>query len=399
MGGPARRETSAPHGATRWPWWAIAAAAALLSASEWLHAPSVEYLVPFVVATVAAAVFAFRLEAPERKWALGCAALLAATVLQTIPAERNIWLVRHEWNRWRHDAATRGLDALRHALDDATRDAAQAAVAGLSLPDNRTAAFEGAGRLVRGPDERGLVVMRGDSALAWAGIIRPAPDLSHEGVGIIATPFYLALQVLQQRGNVRSVAVVLLDAEAPADRLSSPLAQRVAADAGLGGFTFLQPSDSALSPERLQYAINGQRFFDVRADSLMQGEVQQRIEERVRGRAGVVLVAALALFIIGVWRGARTLAQRVAALGVGLACTALVPLSQYSNLTRLFDPGVYFTPNGGALTGNAGALATTSALVLLGVLAVLRRHGAPGATAEGRTHRLRRGCVRSDGQW
>ena len=370
-----RREASPLHGAIRWPWWAIAAAAALLSASEWLHAPSVEYLVPFVVATVAAAVFAFRLDAPERKWALGCAVLLAATVLETIPAERNLWLVRHEWSRWRHDAAARGLDALRHALDDATHDAAEAAVAGLSIPENRAAAFDRAGKLVRGADERGLVVMRGDTALAWAGVIRPALDLSREGVGIVATPFYLALQVLQRRGDISSVAVVLLDAEAPADRLSSPLARRVAADAGLSGFTFAPPSDSAPSPERLQYTINGQRLFDVRADSLMQGEVQQRIEERVRGRAGVVFVGALALFIIGVWRGARTLAQRVAALGVGLACTALVPLSQYSNLTRLFDPGIYFTPNGGPLTGNAGALATTSALVLLGVLAVLRRHG------------------------
>ena len=82
---------------------------------------------------------------------------------------------------------------------------------------------------------------------------------------------------------------------------------------------------------------------------------------------------ALACFVIGVWRGTRVLSQRVGALAVGLACTALVPLSQYSNLTRLFDPAVYFTPRGGPLTGNAGALATTSALVLLGVLAVFRR--------------------------
>ena len=36
-------------------------------------------------------------------------------------------------------------------------------------------------------------------------------------------------------------------------------------------------------------------------------------------------------------------------------------MSQYSNITRLFDPGVYFTLRGGPLTGNAGALAATSA--------------------------------------
>ena len=41
--------------------------------------------------------------------------------------------------------------------------------------------------------------------LAWAGVIRPQLDLSRLGASIIATPanvpFYLALQVVQRRGN------------------------------------------------------------------------------------------------------------------------------------------------------------------------------------------------------
>src|SRR5262249_55625798 len=104
-------------------------------------------------------------------------------------------------------------------------------------------------------------------------------------------------------------------------------------------------------------------------------EVSQRIQERVRVRAGLAFVLALALYVIGVWRATTTLSQRVAVLAVALACTGLVPLAQYSNLTRLFDPAVYFTARGGPLTGNAGALAATGAIVLLGVLAVFRRHG------------------------
>src|SRR5690349_11446558 len=69
------------------------------------------------------------------------------------------------------------------------------------------------------------------------------------------------------------------------------------------------------------------------------------------------------------------MAERGAALAAALACVALVPLNQYSNLGRLFDPSVYFMARGGPLTGNAAALATTSAIVLLGVLAVFRRGG------------------------
>ena len=80
-------------------------------------------------------------------------------------------------------------------------------------------------------------------------------------------------------------------------------------------------------------------------------------------------------FVIGVWRATKTNPRRAAALAVGLACVGLVPLNQYSNSSRLFDPAVYFMARGGPLTGNAAALAMTSAVVLLGVLAVFRRGG------------------------
>lgn len=213
--------------------------------------------------------------------------------------------------------------------------------------------------------------------LAWAGTIRPHLDLSRIGVSVIATPanvpFYLALQAVQRHGDRISAAIALLDAVPPADRLSQPLARRVAAEAGVNGFLFAPPSDTSSDAEVLRYAVANYRLFDARVAPLMQGEVAQHITERTRARAGLAFVLALACFVIGVWRGTRMLSQRVAALAAGLACTALVPLNQFSNLTRLFDPAVYFTPRGGPLTANAGALATTSALVLLGVLAILRR--------------------------
>ena len=63
----------------------------------------------------------------------------------------------------------------------------------------------------------------------------------------------------------------------------------------------------------------------------------------------------------------------MATLATALACTALVPLNLYSNFTRLFDPTVYFTSQGGPLTSNAGALMMTGAIVLLGILVVFRQ--------------------------
>ncbi|HMA25598.1 MAG TPA: ATP-binding protein [Gemmatimonadaceae bacterium] len=357
----------------RWTWWAIAAGAALLAASQWLHAPSVEYLVPLVVATVLAAAATWLVRGPQRRWAIACATLLAAATGLAVQAQRNLWLVSHRWEDWQRNAAVRGLVELNRAIDDAVVRCAIAASQALDASHDRARAFGELAPLVAKHDELGVVRYDGDSAFAWAGIVRAPIDQTREGLTVVATPFYLAVQIVQQRGDARAAAIALLDAVPPADRLSAPLARRIADEMGLSGFNFAPPIDSSTGPEILHFAIRGQRLFDVRADPSVQGTVAQRIAEAVRARAGIVFSLALAFFIIGVWRGTRSLSERLGALAVALACTALVPLNQYSNLTRLFDPGVYFTPRGGPLTGNAGALATTGAIALLGVLAVFRR--------------------------
>ena len=355
----------------------MAAGLSLLAASQWLHAPSVEYLLPFAVATVAALIAALRTRGVPRWWARACSTLLIVAAGLAIPAQRDLWRVSHDWTGWRHESAMRGLDALGRALDEATAWAVSAAHDALAIPADRGDAFDALRERPLARDESGIAVFQGDSAFAWSGTIRPQIDLSRLGPSVVATPenvpFYLAIEVVERRGDRASAAVALIDAVAPADRLSHPLARRVAAEAGLSGFLFEAASDSAPDAEVLRYTAGDARLFDVRAVPLVQGEVAQRISERVRARAGLAFLLALACFVIGVWRGTRAISQRAAALATGLACTALVPLNQFSNLTRLFDPAVYFTPKGGPLTGNAGALAITSALALLGVLAVFRR--------------------------
>src|SRR5690348_1576719 len=107
--------------AVRWTWWAIAAGAALLSASQWLHAPSVEYLVPLVVATVAALIAAVRVGGGQRWWALACVLFLAASSGFAALAQRGLWLVQHDWDHFRRASAIAGVAALRGSLDDALR--------------------------------------------------------------------------------------------------------------------------------------------------------------------------------------------------------------------------------------------------------------------------------------
>ncbi|HEX3867521.1 MAG TPA: ATP-binding protein, partial [Gemmatimonadaceae bacterium] len=313
---------------------------------------------------------------PQRRWALASSVLLAGAVLASIPTQRDLHRIQRDWDAWQRDAAARGLEAFKRALDaSAERSVATVHVA-LGVSRDRTRAFSDIAPLSGGGAERGVVLYRGDSAFAWAGTIKPNIDPIDDGMVVVGTPFYLGLQYAERSPDgSRAVAVALLDAAPPADKLSDPLATRVADDVGLRGFIFDAPAPGPPPPDVLHYAVGGRRMFDVRASALPQGAVSQRVLERGRVRAGVAFAFALVCFIIGVWRATRGLVGRLAVLAVGIACTALIPFNQYSNLTRLFDPSVYFTPQGGPLTANAGALTMTAALVLLGVLAVFRRTG------------------------
>ena len=97
-------------GSARWVWWAIGAAAALLAASQWLHAPSVDYLVSFIVATVAAAVGVRFVQRSQRTWAFVCSAALAVAAVLAIPAQRQLWLLDHDWEGWRRSAVRSGFN-------------------------------------------------------------------------------------------------------------------------------------------------------------------------------------------------------------------------------------------------------------------------------------------------
>ncbi|MGQ0538785.1 MAG: ATP-binding protein, partial [Gemmatimonadaceae bacterium] len=81
---------------------------------------------------------------------------------------------------------------------------------------------------------------------------------------------------------------------------------------------------------------------------------------------GVVLLLALA------WRPASNLTRKLGAVGFALAVVAVFPLNTLSNRSVLFDPTFYYVPLGGPFTASVGALALSSALVLVGLFALLR---------------------------
>ena len=316
---------------------------------------------------------------------MACVALLGLGWLLAARAQRELDRVAEEWDAWQSDVSARGLAALDRELDATIRSLARSADAALAAPAERESAFSFLEPLIRGSDERSVTLYRGDSAFAWSGELRPSPDALRDSVGVSASEFYLTLYATARRDNDHAVATVLLSAAPPADRLSRPLAQRIAQREGLDDFRFSAPGRvvgggggaSGQTGPVLRFAIAGRPLLEARAAPLAAGEVAYQQRERARIEVGALLLLSLACFIIAAWRETRALHWRLATLGVTLAASAMAPLNQLSNLTRLFDPAVYFTPLGGALTANAGALLATSAIALLALLTMLRRGRPP----------------------
>ena len=302
-------------------------------------------------------------------------ALVLANVLAIRP-QIELRRVDASWDRWRHDSGDRGLAAIRRALDAAIVDAQRAAADALRAPADRLAAFTALEAYGRSDYERGIVLFSNDSAFAWGGTVRVPVDDAGLGVEVARTPLYLELRVTHAQGPRRATAVVLLDADSPGDRLSRPLSR---VTSGRGGFQRfeLTPAQSTAPPphppgQTLRYAVAGKPLLDVGIAAPSQEEVAFAIRERARIVVSAVLALALLAFIIAVWRNMRALGPRLSALALALVCTAIVPVNQYSNVSRLFDPSVYYAPLGRQLTANAGALGITTGLALLGLIAIVR---------------------------
>ena len=371
----AARQGSAQDERSRSAGWAVATAIALLACAAWLGVARVQYLALAAVATAASLLPLPWVYGSRRRWGMLCAALLGLTIALMAGAQIELHDVSVSWPRYRQAKVSDALQTMSRELARTARELAASARDALDVSGGAGNGFAQMERLARGADERGVVLYDGGRAIAWGGQLRVSPDSVRDSVGVIASPFYLTLYARADRGSRHAVATALVEAIPPADGLAHSMAERLTERTGLSGFVFSAPSDTSNDVEVLRFAFAGSRIFDVRPQPLLQGEVLVRLEEHARIRVAVLLAIAVACFITGAWRSTRRLRWRLGALGAALACTAVVPFNEFSNYTRLFNPSLFYTPLGGSLTANAGALAITSALALLGVLAILRRHG------------------------
>jgi signal transduction histidine kinase len=368
-------ERSSAHRGWGGSGWIAALSIALLSTSQWLSATSVGYLLLAATATAVAGGLALRLDRAARGWPVAVAALLAFAVIVAADAQSTLARLARDGNTESGRLRSAAMDRLQTDVIRAAADLDQRARDALAAPTDRAAAFAYLARLAKDAESE-VTLYRGDSAFAWVG--RPRVRLSSlpDTVGVTGSPFYLVLYAVRGDGGAsgaRAVASRLLYATPPADRSVASLGGDAARATGISAFRFASPSDSASLGDARMVRVRARPLFAVNAVLPSAGEVHLRVLERSRVRAGGLLMLALVCFVVAVWRVRRSLRWRAAVAGVGVVTVALAPLSAYSNRRLFFDPAIYFTSLGGALTANAAALGLTSAFVLLLLLSVVRR--------------------------
>lgn len=352
-----------------------AVAVALLAASGWLAEPRVRYLAVCLFATAAGAA-ALHWYAP----ASGRLSLAVAVGLLAIVSAVG---GRAQWRFARFSRAPTEVSSaeaavqrvrLKERVDEELRTLRDIARRARAAPWEPAAAKASLEHDLEDAEHRATLVFYGDSLRAWAGTLHADPRQLGESSGVVQTPFGLTLYVVDDSGPVRTIAASLLYAYPPADHLTRGLAQRLASGEVAEGFAIMPPIDSARGDE-LRYVDGSQPLFLARALVPSQEEVRFRLLERARVLAGIALLLALVAFLVAVARRDGGVLSIGGGALVVLRCLAVIPLSEFSTRSRLFDASVYYLDAGHAYTANAAALGLTSATVLLLVLLVKRRIG------------------------
>jgi two-component system nitrogen regulation sensor histidine kinase NtrY len=351
----------------------MAMAVGVLSASGWLATPRVGYLASCLLATAVglAGVVRFTPRALRPALLVSGAALLAFALMAARAQQRLARFSAAPAVVGAEQAADqRALLASRVDAElAALREAAARARRFSGDPDELSPRLA---RIIGDGVRRSALVVHGDTLLGWAGTLHANPSALTGPSGVVGTPFGLTLYAASDSAGRRAVATSLLHVSPPPDRLVRGIAQRLPGSEVTEGFVFSAPTDSA-GADALRYTDGGRPLFVARAIVPSADEVRFRMRERARVRVGVALVVALvALLVAASRREAGALATSGVVL-VALRCIAIVPLSNFSTRSRLFDASVYYLAGGGAFTSNAAALTLTSATALLVALLVVRR--------------------------
>jgi len=270
----------------------------------------------------------------------------------------------------RLNAAEGAVRALQRTLIETRDRLAERANGALDAPTDAKGAFDYLAHRWPQKEIESVVLIDQGHALAWSGETRTSVDSLTAPVSVTFSPFYTTLNVLASRGDRKAIASAVLAAAQPADRLTSSLSSELAPQQGVASYEFSPPGNLRGGPVVL--SSNGAPVLRAAPSLATPEEIRFRRAAMLRARGTIVLVALALAFLFLSWRVRHRLGQRLFAVGVALAITALVPWNSFSNASRLFDPAYYFSRLAGPLTANAGAVFISSALILMAVYALIR---------------------------
>ena len=348
------------------------AAVSIVAAAWWLRVPSIRYLVAGATATAVSIVLAVTLAPPVRRWSW--MATLAVALFYGVAAtgQREMWRIEHDWPAYRQAVLATGAAMLRSRLDETAHSLRDVVTRALDAPRDPADAFDSLERTVGAGSGRGTVLYRDGRPVAWAGRTYVDPDTLSAELGAVRSSFYLALYATSVRDGARAVAVAVVHAEPPADRLATPLAAGVSRVTGSREFRFAAADSAPAGDLTFAYAPGGRVLFQVGVVPPEREAAHLRALGRARTAGTLLLVAATFFFVLASWRRERSLSGRLVPLAVALVCLALAPLNTFSGETSWFDPAVYYATLGGAYTASVGALAGAGGVALLALLLVLR---------------------------
>ncbi len=299
----------------------------------------------------------------QRPVFLGLVGLLAVMTLAVgIARVRDLRGATTEVGRAAERAMEDALVAMTSALrEDAARSAAEGRASMTSL-----AAI---------PADAGVIVYEDAVATSWLGnqVLETEPLWEREGLAF--GPFHTVAYAVAVRGSRRVVATVVVDAVSPADRFARSLAADVArrTEATLR----VWPATAGVVGGR-PVVVGGGRAV-VRATPPDAAALEVARDERARVLGLVLVAIALLAAFVAYWRSDAPRWSRVGVLALGAAVLAVAPLSVASNASRLFDAATFFSALGGPFTASIAALAASSTLALLAVLAARRARLVPVA--------------------
>jgi two-component system nitrogen regulation sensor histidine kinase NtrY len=217
--------------------------------------------------------------------------------------------------------------------------------------------------------EQGVVLLEGGVPFAWAGQLRSRVPAGGQGTSVTFDEFYVTIHVAVERGARRAIASAIVHADPPADELTQTLASRVTERTLVQAFRFGMAEDSTAG---VPVTTEAGTLMRVDAVPLAGAQVRFVSGGRVRARAIAVFIL-LAFFLLALgWSDRRRVARRIFSLAAVAAAVAIIPWNHFSNFSRAFNPGYYYSKVLGPFTGSAGAFLILSALALLAVMALIR---------------------------